>query len=150
MSHKIIIFDFQKSLGVGLDYSSSLEQMITLGALWPRLKRKEISNFCCYFPHNDDSEDRFCLRLPSLLCAKNKTWDTNNDATTTIQCHLCSARNLLAPEVSTLISMKRTFGAEVIFVAFISSFALRLINKPCCNHLLQINSFLVELLLTII
>ena len=46
--------------------------------------------------------------------------------------------------------MKRTFGAEVIFVAFISSFALRLINKPCCNHLLQINSFLVELLLKII
>ena len=107
-------------------------------------------NFCCFFLHDNDAEDRFCLRLQYFFYTKNKTLDTHDDAATTIWCHPFSARNLLAPEVSTLISMKRTFGAEVIFVASTSSFALRLTNKPCCNHLLQLNSFLVELLLTMI
>ena len=56
----------------------------------------------------------------------------------------------LLQNIPPIISTKQHFGCEVIFVASISSFALRLTNKPCCNHLFQINSFLVELLLIII
>ena len=122
---------------------------LLLAAIQPRLKGKHSAFFSLIFPQLDESKKLFSLRVSECQCTKLKSHKLNNEVGIQIEEAACSPHILAPPEVSNRKSMKRTCGAEVIFVVFISPFAVRQNSQGFCNHFLCIYSFLVELPSTI-